>query len=71
MHHGELAKLFARQLAQQQTNLVLVARSQDKLEALATELSSKYEIDTEVIVKDLTEPAIGKFLFDTLVDKGI
>jgi short-subunit dehydrogenase len=66
-----IGETFARQLAQQQNNLVLVARSQDKLEALATELTDKYGIVTEVIVKDLTEPDSGKFLFDRLAEKNI
>jgi uncharacterized protein len=66
-----IGEAFARQLARQQTNLVLVARSQDKLKALATELIEQYGIEIEVIVRDLTEAASGKFLFDTITDKGI
>jgi hypothetical protein len=66
-----IGEAFARQLARQQTNLVLVARSQDKLEALATELTEQYAIKVEIIVKDLTETASGKFLFDRVKDKGI
>ncbi len=47
---------FARQLAANQQDLVLVARSQDKLNQLAEQLSQQHGIRAEVIVQDLTEP---------------
>jgi uncharacterized protein len=62
---------FARQLAQRKTNLVLVARSQEKLAKLATELEQDYAIDVEVIVQDLTAPAAGKTVFDLVQQKGL
>lgn len=45
---------FARQLAAQHCHLVLVARSQDKLEALAAELRTAHGVRAEVISEDLT-----------------
>ena len=45
---------FARQLAAKKTNLVLVARSEDKLQELADELQSQHGIQTYVIPQDLT-----------------
>ena len=62
---------FARQLAAKQTDLILVARSQDKLEELASKLEQQYCINAEVIVQDLTEPAAGKTLFDLVGQKGL
>lgn len=61
-----IGEAFARELASRQTNLVLVARSQDKLNNLATELGSKYQIKTTVIAQDLTTTAARKAVFDTV-----
>jgi uncharacterized protein len=61
-----IGKAFARELASRQTDLVLVARSQEKLDNLATELSSQYQIKTTVIVQDLTIAAAGKAVFETI-----
>ena len=46
---------FARQLAAKKLDLVLVARSQDKLNHLAEELGQQYGVRADVIVQDLTE----------------
>ncbi|WP_019508369.1 SDR family oxidoreductase [Pleurocapsa sp. PCC 7319] len=59
-----IGETFARELASRNMNLILIARSQDKLEQLASELTSKHQIKTEVIVKDLTEPGAGQVVFD-------
>lgn len=44
---------FARALAKRGSNLVLVARDSTRLEALAADLESKYQISIEVISADL------------------
>lgn len=62
---------FARELAGRKTNLILVARSEDKLQQLATELQNKFQIQASVIVRDLTEPAAGTKLFETVTQKGL
>ena len=59
-----IGETFARELASRKTNLVLVARSQDKLEQLAMELATEHQVKADVIVKDLTEPAAGQAVFD-------
>ena len=46
---------FARQLAANKLDLVLVARSQDTLDHLAKELRQQHGIQADVIVQDLTE----------------
>ena len=41
---GGIGEVFARQLAAEKHNLVLVARSEDKLKNLCNELAAKYQI---------------------------
>jgi nucleoside-diphosphate-sugar epimerase len=47
---------FAEQLARRGHDLVLVARSAGRLEALARRLREAYRVGVEVIVQDLSEP---------------
>jgi len=49
-----IGEAFARRLAAQGTNLILVARSEANLNSLAAELSKKYDIHAEVIPADLS-----------------
>ncbi len=58
----ELAKLFAKD----NKNLVIVARSEDKLNELASELSEKHGVDVKVIVKDLSNLNAPTEIFDQL-----
>src|SRR5260370_13663198 len=48
-----LGEQFARQLAARRANLILNARSADKLEALARALRDEHGIETSVIAADL------------------
>jgi short-subunit dehydrogenase len=48
---------FAARLAALGHAVVLVARDGERLESLAKELGTRYGVDTEVVVADLTEPA--------------
>jgi short-subunit dehydrogenase len=48
----ELAKLFAKD----GKNIVVVARSQDKLEELKTEIENKHDTSVRVLIKDLSDP---------------
>ncbi len=47
---------FCRQIAAEGVNVVLVARSADKLDALASELVSVFGVDTRVAAIDLAAP---------------
>ena len=55
----ELARIHAKKGG----NLVLVARSKDKLEALKTELEAQYEIQVTVIVEDLSKEESAQRIF--------
>ena len=56
----ELAKIHA----QQGDNVVLVARSLDKLDKIAEELSAQFGIKTHVIAVDLAEPNAAERIFE-------
>ncbi len=62
---------FARQLAAKQNNLVLIARSEDKLKELAEQLQSKHGIQTYVIAQDLTEPQAVATIFEKIQHQGL
>jgi short-subunit dehydrogenase len=66
-----IGETFAQELASRQTNLVLVARSKDKLDQLATQLQQQHNIQAEVIAQDLTEPNATQTVFDTINQKGL
>lgn len=59
-----IGETFARQLARKKIDLILVARSQDKLEQLATELGNQYQIKTTPIIQDLSNNSSGQQVFD-------
>ncbi len=62
---------FAQELAARQTNLVLVARSEAKLQQLAQQLQDKSKIQVDFVVQDLTEPAAAKAVFEAVTQKGL
>jgi uncharacterized protein len=62
----ELARLFARN----HHNLVLVARTADKLAQVATELQT-HGVTVKTIALDLAEPMAPRFLFDQLQRESI
>lgn len=66
-----IGAVFAQELAARQTNLVLVARSEAKLQQLAQQLQEQYKIQVDVIVQDLTEPKAAKTVFDIVTEKSL
>lgn len=52
-------------------DLVIVARSTDKLEKLKTELEQKYSVKVRVIGKDLGRPEASKEIYDEVKSAGI
>jgi short-subunit dehydrogenase len=63
----ELARLFAAD----RLNLVLVARDEARLKALATRLEAEHGIIAKVVVKDLSQDTAPAELFDSLRDSSI
>ncbi len=68
-----IGRAIAELLAQAQFNLVLVARRESVLQALATQLSQQYSIEVRVIAADLTDAQqVDAMMIDTLpLDIGL
>ncbi len=49
-----IGEAFARKLAERKVNLVLVARREDRLNTLATQLQAQHQIEVRVVALDLT-----------------
>ncbi|OWY65248.1 oxidoreductase [cyanobacterium TDX16] len=62
---------FAHELASRQTDLVLVARSADKLQQLAAQLQAQHQIQVYVLVHDLTVPETATAIYNTVTEKGL
>lgn len=62
---------FARQLAERGENLLLVARSEDKLAALCDELKRAYKIDAQYVAQDLIEAEAAARLFAETERRGL
>jgi uncharacterized protein len=62
---------LAREFAKHGHSLVLVARSKDKLTALAGELNAAHDTDALVIVEDLSRKGCAQAIVDELADRGI
>ncbi|MFP3387194.1 SDR family NAD(P)-dependent oxidoreductase [Brevibacillus sp. SIMBA_040] len=57
-----IGEAFAYSLAEKKCNLILVARNEAKLKALATKLAATYKIKTTVIALDLSAPGASQTL---------
>ncbi|MEM9212873.1 MAG: SDR family oxidoreductase [Cyanobacteria bacterium P01_F01_bin.150] len=66
-----IGEAFANTLAAKGNDLILVARSQDKLQAIAQRLHSQHDIRTEVIVQDLAHPDGASTVFQKVNSLGI
>ena len=62
---------FARELARRGCNVVLVARREDRLKQLKSELESAYGITARVVTLDLSDPAAPPALFDQLKNQHV
>ena len=68
---GGIGLELARIHAEKGGNLVLVARSEDKLVAIATELREKHNVEVTVITEDLSQPGSAKRIFDETQGLGL
>ena len=66
-----LGRCFARTLAARKHNLVLVARSGAKLEALAHELRTAHDVRVETVTLDLSLAGAGQRLTDELTARDV
>lgn len=66
-----IGEAIARQLAARGANLILVARSEGKLRALAEELRVQYGVEAGVIAADLSRPDAGKALQAEVEERGL
>ena len=62
---------FAHALAARKMHVVLVARSQERLHALATQLSEQYHIRAEVIASDLSQEYAAQALQQEVERRGL
>jgi short-subunit dehydrogenase len=68
---GGIGEALARIFAAHKYDLVLVARTEDKLQALSVELSRAHSIQSRIVAVDLTDPAAPQRLYDSLNTQGI
>ncbi|MET9201956.1 SDR family oxidoreductase [Gordonia sp. NPDC003585] len=66
-----IGKDFAETLAAQGANLILTARSVDKLDALAGDLRARHSIRTDVIGADLSVPGAAAELVGEIDKRGL
>jgi len=62
---------FIKNLASRGYDLILVARSEDRLYQVADKVSSEFEVECTVIVADLSEPNAAQDIFHNVEGKGL
>ena len=68
---SDIGKAFANIHAERGGDLMIVARSEDKLNALKTELEGKHGDQAHVIVKDLSEKGADSEVYDEAKVEGL
>lgn len=63
-----IGKAFSYRLAADGMNVILVARSGDKLESIAHDLASQYNVDARHLVVDLIKPEAVTMIYNTTLD---
>lgn len=66
-----IGESFARELAARGMDLVLVARSEGKLRALASELAKRHGVGVEVVASDLSRDGAARALHAQCEEKGL
>lgn len=65
-----IGEAFARELAAQGMDLVLVARRKEKLDALAVELAQAHKVRTLVVAQDLADPKAAAVIKAAVTESG-
>ncbi|WOF73650.1 SDR family oxidoreductase [Parvibaculaceae bacterium PLY_AMNH_Bact1] len=68
---GGIGEALAGEFAKGGSNLILVARSKDKLEAIATRLMDEHGIVALALPADLSKPNAGRRLYEAVIAKGV
>ena len=68
--YGGLGTCFVNIHASQGGDLILVGRSQDKLDEQAEETKKKYGVDVHTIAADLSAPDAAQKIYDTCKENG-
>src|SRR4028118_836546 len=68
---GGIGLELARVFAQNGYDLVITARSKERLHALSNELQAKHQVSVRVLVADLAEPKAPQQIFDELQRDGV
>lgn len=66
-----IGAVFVQELAKRNKNLVLVARSEEKLQQIEEKLQAKYQIEIQAIKQDLTEADAVNKIFTKLESQQI
>ncbi len=68
---GGIGEAFAQIFAHNGYNLVLVARSEEKLNRIAKKLADRHQIKTTVLIQDLSEPGAASNIYIKLKKREI
>lgn len=68
---GGIGRDFAELFARNGYDLIIVARSADRLQALANDLGDRYATAVVVIAQDLATPTAAHALFDAVTAQGL
>lgn len=66
-----IGKAYSTELAAKGSHVIVVARSKDKLETLAKDLSSKYSIKAYALAADLSKPGAAQRLDEQIAELGL
>jgi len=68
---GGIGEELARLAAADGSDLVLVARSRERLQALADELAGRHDVAARVVARDLSDPQAPREIFEELAADGV
>ena len=66
-----IGETFARRLAAEGENVLLVARSEERLATICNELGREHSVNAQYVAMDLTEDEAGARLFDEVGRRGL